>query len=299
MERDDFQASAFSRNLGLLSEDDQQRLMNARIAVAGAGGVGGLHLLTLARIGVGKFNIADFDTFDTVNINRQYGAFISTLDKHKGEVMQTMVRDINPFADVQLFPDGVTLENLDIFLKDVDIYVDGIDFFEIDIRRAIFKRCREKGIPALTSAPLGFGATLQVFMPDSMSFDDYFAIHDGMDQAEKVAAFAVGLAPHPYHIKYLDLSKVDMAKKRGPALALACTQASTLIATETIKLLTGKGTVRPAPGYLQIDLLRNKYTQGYLWLGGKNPLQSLKRWIILKKVRAAIKQGSLPETEAN
>jgi len=287
MDRDKYLQAAFSRNIGLIAEDEQQRLTSARIAVAGAGGVGGLHLLTLARIGVGNFNIADFDTFDTVNINRQYGAFMSTLGKHKGEVLEAMLRDINPFADVRLFRDGVTLQNLDDFLDGVDIYVDGIDFFEIDIRRAIFNRCREKGIVALTSAPLGFGATLQVFTPKGMSFDDYFAIHDGMGQPEKVAAFAAGLAPHPYHIKYLDLSKVDMAKKRGPALALACTQASTLIATEVIKILTGKGTVRPAPAYLQIDLLRNKYTQGYLWLGGKNPLQALKRWIILKKVKAA------------
>lgn len=287
MDRDQFLHDAFSRNLGLVSEADQGRLLDARIAVAGAGGVGGLHLLTLARIGIGKFNIADFDTFDTVNINRQYGAFISTLGKHKGEVMCDMIRDINPFADVQLFPKGVTLQNLDDFLDSVDIYVDGIDFFEIDIRRAIFKRCREKGIIALTSAPLGFGATLQVFTPQGMSFDDYFSIRDGMEQTEKVAAFAAGLAPHPYHIKYLDISKVSMSKKRGPALALACTQASTLIATETIKILTGKGTVRPAPAYLQIDLLRNKYTQGYLWLGGRNPLQAIKRWIILKKIKSA------------
>jgi molybdopterin/thiamine biosynthesis adenylyltransferase len=270
-----------------LSEEDQRRLLDARVAVAGAGGVGGLHLLTLARIGVGNFTIADFDTFDTVNINRQYGAFVSTFDRHKGEVLQEMVRDINPYADVRLFADGVSLENLDAFLEGVDIYVDGIDFFEIDIRRAIFNRCREKGIYALTAAPLGFGATLQVFSPDGMSFDDYFAIRDGMGQMEKVAAFAAGLAPHPYHLKYLDTSKVDLAKKRGPALALACTQASTLIATEVIKIVTGKGTVRPVPAYLQIDLLRDKYTRGYLYLGGSNPLQALKRWIIRKKIAAA------------
>jgi molybdopterin/thiamine biosynthesis adenylyltransferase len=287
MDREEFCRAAFSRNLGLVSQSNQELLLKARIAVAGAGGVGGLHLLTLARIGIGNFNIADFDTFDTVNINRQYGAYVSTFDKHKGQVMCDMVRDINPYCDLRLFPDGVTLENLDDFLDGVDIYVDGIDFFEIDMRRAIFNRCREKGIVAITSAPLGFGATLQVFTPDGMSFDDYFAIHDGMGTPEKIAAFAAGLAPHPYHIKYLDLSKVDMAKRRGPALALACTQASSLIATETIKILTGVGTVRPAPAYLQIDLLRDKYTRGYLWFGGRNPLQAIKRWIILKKVKAA------------
>jgi len=129
MDRDLYFRDAFSRNLGLVSESDQRLLLDARVAVAGAGGVGGLHLLTLARIGIGNFNIADFDTFDTVNINRQYGAFISTLDKHKGQVMCDMVRDINPSSDLRLFPDGVTLENLDDFLHGVDIYVDGIDFF--------------------------------------------------------------------------------------------------------------------------------------------------------------------------
>src|ERR1039457_3657211 len=116
MERIQFLHEAFSRNLGLVSEADQSRLLDARIAVAGAGGVGGLHLLTLARIDVGKFTIADFDTFDTVNINRQYGAFISTLGQPKGQVMFDMVRDINPLADVRLFPQGVTLQNLDDFL---------------------------------------------------------------------------------------------------------------------------------------------------------------------------------------
>lgn len=51
---------AFSRNIGWVTEKEQQQLRGAKVAIAGAGGV---HLLTLSRLGVGRFNIADFDTF--------------------------------------------------------------------------------------------------------------------------------------------------------------------------------------------------------------------------------------------
>jgi len=287
MNSDKFLHDAFSRNIGLLDEKQQQILLKSRVAVAGAGGVGGLHILTLARLGIGKFSIADFDTFDVVNINRQYGAMNSTMGKHKAEVLAEMARDINPFSDVRVFGEGVNMGNLDVFLEDVDVFVDGIDFFEIEIRRAIFKRCREKGIYALTAAPLGFGATLQVFAPDSMNFDDYFGITDSMDYLGKIAAFASGLAPHPYHIKYLDLSKVSMQRKTGPAVSPACALASSFIATEVVKILTGKGKVRPVPCYLQVDLLRGKFKQGRVLFGGRNPIHKLKSWIILKKAQAA------------
>ena len=61
---------AFSRNIGWLTPDEQTKLRNSRIAIAGLGGVGGSHLLTLARLGIGKFNIADFDRFELHNSKR-------------------------------------------------------------------------------------------------------------------------------------------------------------------------------------------------------------------------------------
>jgi len=279
----------FSRNIGLLSQDEQKRLLNARVAVAGAGGVGGLHILTLARLGIGSFNIADPDTFEAVNINRQFGASISTFGKNKAEIFFQMVRDINPHADVTVFTEGVNEDNVESFLNNVDIFIDGIDFFEIDTRRLIFKRAREKEIYAITAAPIGFGATLQVFSPRGMTFDEYFGITDDIDYIHKVAAFASGLTPHPYHIRYMDISKVSLKQKTGPALSLACTLAASLVATEVVKILTGKGTIKSVPHYLQIDLLRGKYKEGYVLMGGKNPLQRLKRWLILKKACSTIK----------
>ena len=63
-------------------------------------------------------------------------------------------------AEVRVFEEGVSADNVEAFLAGVDIYVDGIDFFEIDARRLVFMTCRQRGIYALTAAPLGFGATV-------------------------------------------------------------------------------------------------------------------------------------------
>src|SRR3954470_13336587 len=100
-------AAAFSRNLGWVTEWEQASLRKKRVAIAGMGGVGGVHLLTLARLGIGAFNIADFDRFDIVNFNRQAGATVSSLSKPKVEVLAAMAKDINPELDIKVFPKGV------------------------------------------------------------------------------------------------------------------------------------------------------------------------------------------------
>src|SRR3954454_9323587 len=132
---------AFSRNIGWVTPHEQQILRHKRIAIAGMGGVGGIYLLTLARLGVGAFNIADFDLFDLVNFNRQVGATVSTLGRKKTDVLVAMAKDINPEVDIRIFPDGVTEENLPGFFSDVDVYIDGLDFFAFSARQATFSAC--------------------------------------------------------------------------------------------------------------------------------------------------------------
>ena len=277
----------FSRNIGLISNANQIKLCKARVAVAGVGGVGGIHLLTLARLGIGNFTIADMDVYERANISRQFGAKHSTLGDYKTSVISNLLQDINPTIESKIFPKGVDRENIGEFLQGADFFVDGMDFFEVEIRRELFKKAREMGIYALTSAPLGFGSTLQVFSPQGMSFDDYFGISEEMPYLEKLAAFASGLAPRPYHLKYLDLSKVSLENKSGPAVAPACTLAASLVATCVVRLVAGEP-VRAVPYYTQIDLYRSKFRNGYLVWGGKNPLQKLKRHIILKKFKKAL-----------
>lgn len=285
----DLYKESFKRNLGLINEGEQERLRSARVAIAGLGGVGGIHLVTLARIGVGAFNIADNDTFEAVNFNRQYGASVNTVGRKKTDVMAETARSINPEALIKVFPDGINLSNIDEFLDGVDFVIDAIDFFAIDARRLLFKKAREKGIYAATSGPIGFGATLQVFSPAGMTFDEYFGISDGMEYMEKMIAFSVGLTPRALHLKYMDLSRVDLKAGTGPSIASACALCANLIATAVIGVLLKRDTVKPVPHYFQFDPYRQIYKKGRLLMGGRNPVQKLKRWFLLKRIKTLVK----------
>lgn len=264
---------AFSRNIGWLTRQEQDRLRHKRVAIAGLGGVGGVHLLTLCRLGIGKFNLADFDTFDLANFNRQAGAMVSTLGQNKLDVMIRQALDINPELEIKGFVDGVTADNLDIFLDGVDLYIDGLDFFAFEARQKVFAACAAKGIPAVTAAPLGMGAAVLNFLPGGMSFDDYFCLNEGTE-AEKPLRFLMGLAPAHLQMGYLaDPSAVDLANRKGPSTIMACQLCAGVAATEALKILLSRGPVRAAPRGYHFDAYRNKLALTWRPGGNRNPWQ--------------------------
>jgi molybdopterin/thiamine biosynthesis adenylyltransferase len=264
---------AFSRNLGWVTADEQRRLRDKRVAIAGLGGVGGIHLLTLARLGIGKARIADFDRFDIANFNRQAGATLSTLGQPKVEVLEAMARDINPGIEIERFADGVTAANVDAFLAGVDIYVDGLDFFAFEARERVFAACHAAGVPAVTVAPLGMGAALVNFMPGRMSFEQYFRLA-GASDSEKRLRFLVGLAPSMQQRHYLaDPRFVDFANDRGPSTAMACQLCAGVAGTEALKILLGRGPVTAAPVSVHYDAYRGQLKRSWRPWGNRNPLQ--------------------------
>lgn len=275
---------AFSRNIGWVTELEQQRLRQSRVAIGGLGGVGGVHLLTLARLGIGRFSIADFDVFDIVNFNRQVGATVSSLKQPKIDVLADMVKDINPEVDLKLFSAGVQEDSLEAFLDDVDVYVDGLDFFAFSARRMTFSACERKNIPVVTAAPLGLGTALLVFGPGGMPYEDYFGF-EGCDEMEMAIRFLVGLSPAMLQRGYVaDMSRVNLAERRGPSSISACQLCAGVAAVETLKLLLGRGGVRLAPWGSQFDAYRMRYVRTWRPGGYRNPLQRLMRSLVRRQL---------------
>lgn len=266
---------AFSRNVGWVTEAEQKMLRGKRVAIAGMGGVGGIHLLTLCRLGIGAFNLADFDTFGIANFNRQAGAAVSTLGRAKVEVMAEQARDINPELDIRIFPGGVGEDNLTEFLADVDVYVDGLDFFAFAAREATFAACARLGVPAVTAAPLGMGTAVLNFLPGGMSFEEYFRLQ-GLPEFEKAIRFLIGLSPAMLQRGYLvDQSVVDLAAHRGPSTVMACQLCAGVAAAEALKVLLGRGRVLAAPHGYHFDAYRNKFVHTWRPGGNRHPLQRL------------------------
>jgi len=282
---EDFYRKATRRNIGLVTEAEQDKLRNARIAIAGLGGVGGIHFLTLVRMGVGRFNIADLDAFSVANINRQIGATSQSAGRPKVEVMAEAARDIHPDVDIATFDNGVQPDNVREFLGNVDAVVDSIDFFSMGPRLLLYRTARELGKPVLFSAPIGFTGTLHVFMPDGMSFEEYYDINDDMSTYDQLVAFAVGLTPGATHRAYMDMTRVDLSSGAAPSIASACDISAGLLTTEMLVVLLGRRAPQAAPRFVQFDPYRCIYKRGRLIWGNRGPLQRLKRWVIARQFR--------------
>lgn len=276
---------AFARNIGWITKAEQARLKGSRIAIAGLGGVGGGHLLTLSRLGISNFSISDFDAFDVHNLNRQAGAFMPFMGKPKLDTLAQLALDINPESDLRLFPQGVTPENVDDFLRDVDVYVDGLDFFALPARRMVFAKCREKGIPALTAAPLGMGTAFLYFKPGGMSFEDYFKV-EGRESQEQYARFIAGLSPAMVQRDYLVAPEaVNFQEKRGPSTGMACDLCTGVMGASVLKVLLGRGALRAAPWGMHFDAYHQKLKHTWRPFGNSNPLQQL----LLKFIRPVLR----------
>jgi len=285
---------AFSRNLGWVTDWEQQALRGKRVAIAGMGGVGGFHLLTLARFGIGAFNIADPDKFELVNFNRQVGATLATIGRPKPEVMAEMARQINPELQIACSCDGLTEANLDAFLVGADLCIDGLDFFVLEVRRKLNARCRELGIPVINAAPLGMGTAFLIFTPESMSFEEWFNL-DGLSEEQQYVSYLVGMAPSALHRSYLaDVGRVDLRGHRGPSTVAGCELCAAVASVETVKLLLHRGTVRSAPYYHHFDAYRGRWTVRRLRGGNRHPVQRLKIALTRRFAAKASQVASIP-----
>ena len=211
---------------------------------------------------------------------------MSSLDRPKIDVMLAMARDINPELDIRVFSDGLNPGNLDAFLDGGDVYLDGLDFFALDIRRRVFALCDSKGIPATTVAPLGMGAALLNFLPGRMTFEQYFRL-EGRDADEQALRFLVGLSPALLQMSYLvDPSRVDLASRRGPSTVIGVQLCSGIAATQVLKLVLRRGRVVTAPRGLHFDAYRNRLKQTWRPSGNHNPLQRALLAVARRRLRA-------------
>lgn len=274
---------AFSRTIGLITHAELGTLKNKTVAIAGLGGVGGSHVLTLVRLGIGSLHIADMDTFGVENFNRQSGANMNTLGQEKVHVMEMMAKAINPELKIKTFPQGVNENNVKEFFSGADAYLDGLDFFALKARKMAFQYCYENKIPATTVGPIGIGAALINFLPGRMSFNDYFQWKDSDSDVDMAVKFLVGLCPKAPHRKYIvDPSAINFKEKKGPSTPMGCELSAGVAGAEMLKILLKRGPVSSAPQSILFDAYWNRVYKTNMWWGNRNPLQKIKISIIRK-----------------
>lgn len=166
----------FTRNLGIMSEADIELLQRSAIAIAGCGCIGGFSAELLVRMGVGKLMLADPDTFDVSNINRQCAATHLTVGQSKVEALSRHLLEINPDLEIDAFPEGVQEDNVSRFVNGADYVIDAIDYFAFPASLILHRTARSNGLYVTTAVALGFGTSVLTFAPEGMNLEQYIGI---------------------------------------------------------------------------------------------------------------------------
>jgi molybdopterin/thiamine biosynthesis adenylyltransferase/rhodanese-related sulfurtransferase len=159
------QRERYSRHL-LLPEvgmDGQQKLLDARVLLLGAGGLGSPAALYLAAAGVGTLGIVDNDEVDLSNLQRQVIHSSERIGVHKVDSAEQTINALNPDVKVEKYPVRLGAENIVEIISGYDVIVDGLDNFPT--RYLLNDASVRLGIPVVSAAILGFEGQLSVFKP--------------------------------------------------------------------------------------------------------------------------------------
>ena len=196
----------FDRNLGFISQIEHEHLQKSTVAIAGAGGDGGELAITLAQLGVGRFRIADPEKFEVNNLNRQAGASYKTIGQNKAAAVAEIIKDINPYAEVDIFTDGVTPDNIDKFVKGADLVIDETEYTHVELGAMIARAARKYNLPDLMTLNIGFGSYTTSFSPNGKTFEEYMGLDPG-DSLDEIAKATVPLFRWVPHIpSYADIN---------------------------------------------------------------------------------------------
>lgn len=143
----------FSRTEMLIGKEKMEKLKNSKVAVFGIGGVGSYVVEGLARAGVENFILIDNDEVSLTNLNRQIIATSKTIGKLKVEVEKERILDINPNANVEIYPEFFMPDSKEILDNTVNYIVDSVDTVTAKIELVI--RANKLNIPIISSMGTG------------------------------------------------------------------------------------------------------------------------------------------------
>jgi len=232
--------TARQRRLPQLNELGQRRLANARVLVLGAGGLGSPALLYLAAAGVGTIGIVDGDDVEPSNLQRQIAHGQADVGRPKVDSAAERIAEIAPETTVVRHTERLVASNAAEIIGGYDVVIDGTDNFPT--RFLVNDTCARLGLPLVWASVLRFDAQLSVFW----------------------ATPPAGSGVSGVHLR--DLFPTPPADGEVPSCADAgvlgalCGQVGSLMATETIKLITGIGS--PLIGrVLVIDALSGRFSE--------------------------------------
>lgn len=177
-----FQIVRTARNRNLITADEQKKYYHSTIGIAGLS-VGNSCALALVLTGGGKhLRLADPDTLELTNLNRIRGS-IAELTEPKVYMTARQIYELDPYADLSLYSEGLTEENIEEFFDGLEVVIDEIDNIGMKVR--IRQEAKKRRIPVVMAADNGDGGILDVERHDLESDITPFHGRAGEDIAER------------------------------------------------------------------------------------------------------------------
>ena len=153
----------YIRQIMLFGEEGQEKLENAKVFVAGAGGLGSPVSTYLAVAGIGKIIIADFDSVDLSNLNRQFLHHEKDIGREKIKSAEEKLLSLNPEIKVETIREKITDENAGSIVPPCDLIIDALDNF--DTRHVLNRLAVERNIPLIHGAVSGYRGQATTIIP--------------------------------------------------------------------------------------------------------------------------------------
>lgn len=262
----------FSRNIGVFTEAEQEKLSQTTIAIAGLGGVGGLLAERLVRLGVGGLKITDPGTYEESNLNRQFSSSVRSIGQFKVESVLTQIKDINPKVRINWNSGGIkTAAEADSFVEGADLIIDEMDFGAWKESIYLQRAARKRGLDYLFTSAIGFGALAVIFDPHGMTLEEYNKLPADADLAvigqqsvppERILPVAPSYATTA--LSYEMLQEIMQGKMPVPTCSIGVGLTAILAASEAMNIILKRKEIVTAPGYVYTDMLDRVFTVGKL-----------------------------------
>ena len=267
-----------TRNIGFVTQAEQDRLRHSKVFVCGTGGMGGAALLALARSGIGHFVVADLDDFEISNMNRQVFAFTDTVGRHKAEASADIIARINPEATVEvLHADWPKV--LDRIVKDVQVIINGTDDLVDSLQ--LYRAARSAGLPVIDAyaspLPSVYLTRPRDPMPEERlgypTIGKPLSTITAKDRSAAFQAEAIHVLVHSSSRHHIDLDlagEVAAGKRSRMSFAPMVITTGMLMAYETVALLLEKPTGTDCRGWFfnpyrpAVERPRNKLAESVM-----------------------------------
>ena len=246
-----------NRNLGFIDAVGQEKLRNATVFVCGTGGMGGAAVLALARAGVGKLILADIDTFEIGNMNRQVFAFMDTVGKHKAEATAELVKTINPEIETTVYKDEWP-DHADASIRASAVTINGTD--DLAAGLLLYRTARTAGKTMIdayaSSLPSVYVTRPSDPMPEErLGYPTIGTAWNALTTEQRGEAFMREIEHVMVHSsarKYIDMAlagEMAAGKRKRMSFAPMVITTGMLMAYETIAIILGQQTKTDCRGW--------------------------------------------------